>query len=174
MRGFSLIEIIISVSLLAMMMAISLPSFASFRRVNALRSETISVVSALQEVQNHLFTGTSYAGSTETGRYGVHMSRLPGENTQFIIFNDVGINPDGIYRDEEDLIVNGGTRVLLGGVVFDHFDSSSDFLDVVFISDGSFFLNGIPKLGGITLRQSEIGRTKTILLDGIIGKIEVE
>lgn len=85
-NGFTLIEILISFGIFAILLAIVLSGFMDTRKLERLKQSSAELVSALQKAQNFALTGYASSGSVPpSGGYGVHLDK---NSTEYFIFAD--------------------------------------------------------------------------------------
>lgn len=107
-RGISLIEILVVVSILAIIVAIVVPNFSKFHNQQALRNTTEDVISLLNEARNNTIS------SKDSNTYGIHFETgkatlftgtaytVSASNKQIIFDKAVSIPTSG------GIILNGG------------------------------------------------------------------
>ncbi|MFH1366926.1 MAG: prepilin-type N-terminal cleavage/methylation domain-containing protein [Patescibacteria group bacterium] len=89
-NGFTLIEILISFGIFAILMGIVLSGFMDTRKLERLRQSALELVSTLQKAQNYALTGYAVSGIVPVGGYGVHfnLDLVNPANTEYFIFAD--------------------------------------------------------------------------------------
>lgn len=143
-KGLTILETIIALSALALLVAIILPSFATMRNNQVLKSSVREVTSALERAQ---FLSISSVDSSE---YGVHF-----EANQIVIFK--GTVYSAISPDNEIISISypaSLTSIILSGGGSDvYFDRLS---------------GGPNKTGTVTIVSGSVSRTITITATGAI------
>jgi prepilin-type N-terminal cleavage/methylation domain-containing protein len=86
-NGFTLIEILISFGIFAILMGIVLTGFMDTRKLEKLKQSAAELVSTLQKAQNYALTGYVSDGVVPIGGYGVHFDLNPN-NTNYFIYAD--------------------------------------------------------------------------------------
>jgi len=104
-KGFTLIEIIISVSVFAILMGIVISGFQDTRKHEELRDASLQMISHIKKVQNFAQTGHEFEGDVPSGGYGFHINLT--DKSQYILFADqtsvdAGSCNDGIGNQRYD------------------------------------------------------------------------
>jgi len=135
-KGISLIEILVVVSIIAIIVAIVVPNFSKFHNQQALRNTTEDVISLLNEARNNTIS------SKDSNTYGVHFET--GKATLFAgtTYAVNASNTQIIFDKAASIPVSGGIILNGGGsdVVFDRLTgSTSEYGTIVvrLISDAS-------------------------------------
>ena len=126
--GFTLLEIVIVVSLLALLLNIALPSFTSFRRNSLLNTETMELITLVnrarilsvsskndQQFGVHLETSKAvlFQGGTYDAAATTNETRIFGEG---ITLSSITVNPSGsdiIFDKVTGSTVNNATTTFL-------------------------------------------------------------
>ena len=85
-KGFTLIEVLVSMAIFTILFGITLVAFQQTRKIERLRGSTLQLVSDLQKAQNFASTGISQSGTVPVGGYGVHLEK---NATSYQIFADM-------------------------------------------------------------------------------------
>lgn len=96
--GFSLIELLVSISIITLVTAAVIARNNSFEGAVLLRNQAYNVAMAIREAQ--LLAVSSTGETNEIQQYGIH---IPNGSSRLVIFRDV--NPDGVYNNEDDEII---------------------------------------------------------------------
>jgi len=135
-RGFTLIELIVSISVITLVTGIFLANYSSTNRRTDLTMTAQKMVSDIRMAQNYSLGlaryGISDAASVPLGGWGVHFN-LPLEgNKQYIIFADD--NGDKIYNGSEEAIAANGAEIMTlpNNIIIDSISVGSK-ADVIFL-----------------------------------------
>jgi type II secretory pathway pseudopilin PulG len=121
LRGFGLIELIVSISIIVLIMGVVLVRNSAFSSAVVLRNQAYDVAFALRQAQQlAVSSNTAAAGAVQ--RFGVHMS---AGTTSVIIFRD--INNDAFFTPANDTIIQS-VRLDEGFFVRDMVDSTGGSL----------------------------------------------
>lgn len=170
--GFSLIEVIVSASIIVLLVSVSLPNLSAFRERKRLEASAESLASLLAELQNGVMTGQDFGAGV--GSYGVRLQT--GEVSGAFVFFDA--DSDRRYDREEQVerlsvFYSGKISIselspreaLVGGQV----------LDVVFLTPrGDIALNAsnsFDNVAEVVLTQAGKKETQTITINPISGNI---
>ncbi len=105
-RGFGLIELMVSISIVAMVSAIILTRNNSFNGAVLLRNQAYEIAFAVRQAQLLAVSGNTGAVSASR-QYGVFFDTSTAQQTSYVIFQDT--NNNGYYNAGTDTII-GGTR----------------------------------------------------------------
>jgi len=158
-RGFSLVELLISITIITLVSAVVIARNNSFEGAILLRNQAYEVAFALREAQRLAISG---AGETsELQRYGVYVTtRSPG-NQQIIIFKDNTDNGIGNFRydagtDEIIAIKNLDRRFQVSGI------TGGNNISITFTRpnyDAQFRRGGSEVSGPVNLDIRRVGRS---------------
>lgn len=84
-RGFTLIEILVSMAIFTILFGITIVAFQETRKIERIKGSTQRLVSDLLKAQNFASTGVSQGGTVPVGGYGVHLVK---NATSYVIFAD--------------------------------------------------------------------------------------
>lgn len=143
-KGFTILEILVVLSILALLVAIVLPSFKAIRSNQVLKSAISDVLSALDKARSQSFS------SLNSSEYGVHF-----EQNQIVIFKGTNYSPSDISNENVPLTLPAYISLisLTTGAVDLYFDR----------------LSGIPnKTGTITISADTSSKIITISATGAI------
>lgn len=143
-KGFTLIEILIVVGILAVLIAVVSPAFSTMRNNEVLKSTTADIVSAIDKARSQTLA------SVNSLEYGVHF-----ESSKIVIFQ--GTTYSSGDANNEDIFISSPASIsninLTGGAVDVYFDR----------------LSGAPsKTGTITVSVSSSTKTITISTTGAV------
>ncbi|HLD81685.1 MAG TPA: prepilin-type N-terminal cleavage/methylation domain-containing protein, partial [Patescibacteria group bacterium] len=116
-EAFTIIELIISVSIVAIISALVIPNFKDFREKKALESQTQLAIGHLRELQNAVMTGKNFENVSSEGGYGMRITLARPD--RMFLFAD--LNSDRVLSGNEELI-EGGEILLIGDIVFSNFE----------------------------------------------------
>jgi prepilin-type N-terminal cleavage/methylation domain-containing protein len=126
-RGFGLLELLVSISIIVLVSSIILTRQSSFNGAVLLRNQTYEIAFALRQAQLQAVSGTDGGNSTQQQQYGIYFTTA--SRNSYLIFKD--INANGIYDSGTDTQVGPISRI-----------------------DPRFELRGITNLGGTSLGGS--------------------
>lgn len=109
-KGFTLVEMIISVGIFTVMSAIILANYPEFRSRSALDNLTAQIATVYREAQIYGISVREEGDDDFSIGYGVHIDRVLNE-TELIIFADK--DKDFIFSNEDDAVLE--TFRLTGG-----------------------------------------------------------
>jgi prepilin-type N-terminal cleavage/methylation domain-containing protein len=164
--GFTLIELIVSISIIAMMSSLFLTNYHSTNKRSELIMTAQKLASDIRLAQNYSLGSKEYGGNMPTGGWGAHFDKISLPNS-YIIFADV--DGDKQYDSGEADIDKGGQTISLpAGVRIEDINtgSSLDSIDITFLPpdpttniwDGSNNYN----LADITLLENTNNTTKKV------------
>ncbi len=108
--GFTLLEVIISLSIITLMIGLFLANYDAGNRSTNLALSTQQVVSDIRTAQNKALGSTIYGGSFPTGGWGAHFDRSAGNNTSYVIFADA--NGDKKYNAPDEAVISQGGQTI--------------------------------------------------------------
>jgi len=133
--GFTLIELIVSVSIIAMVTGIFLANYSSANRRSDLIMTSQKLVSDIRMAQNYALGLTRYglSGSTNVplGGWGIHFDLQSYGTNKYVIFADD--NGNGVYDSGEDNISNGAQVTSLPTNISINSLSSGNKADITFL-----------------------------------------
>ena len=94
-RGFTLIEVVVAMSIVVLMLGVGIPAFRGYGNRSSLEQAASEVQAAIYEAKNYALS-PQIEKPTEIDRYGIKFSK-----NNFIIFEDDG--GEGITVDERQL-----------------------------------------------------------------------
>jgi prepilin-type N-terminal cleavage/methylation domain-containing protein len=100
-RGFGLVELMVSMSIMALVSAVIITRQSSFNGAVLLRNQAYEVAFALREAQLLAVSG----GDELVRRYGVYFNSNPATQHQYILFRDS--DEDGRYDTGEQIGLTG-------------------------------------------------------------------
>jgi type II secretory pathway pseudopilin PulG len=111
LEGFSLVELVVSLFIIAMISGLFLANYRSAGR----RSELINVIQTavvdIRACQGYSVGSKFYGDSLPGGGWGVYFSTAAGANNKYIIFADIDGEKD--YDDANEAIEANGARIVL-------------------------------------------------------------
>ncbi|MDD4902586.1 MAG: prepilin-type N-terminal cleavage/methylation domain-containing protein [Patescibacteria group bacterium] len=176
-EGFTLLELLISLSIITMMIALFLANYNAGIRSNELSIAAQQIVSDTHSAQNKALGSTIYNTKFPDGGWGVHFDTSAGS---YKVFADS--NGDKIYNsspDDEALVAYGGqtfslpANVIISSIVTKNGNQSA--LDVTFlppdpitrIYDGI----GTSTVATTTLKNLITNKTTTITIN-VLGLVQ--
>jgi len=104
--GFTLLELTVSIFIIAIMSALFLTNYNTGNSSNALSLSAQEMGSNIRMAQNKALGSVPYNSGFPTGGWGVYFDTTAGNNTSYILFAD--INNNRIYDSGEGLESKGG------------------------------------------------------------------
>lgn len=160
--GFTLIEMIVSVSIILLISLISMPLLRNSQTKAKFDSQTDKVISALREAEILALSGQLVNNSLQGG-YGVN---LVNNTSEIVVFID---------QDNSKRYGSGADKIASKIILEDGVTVSSTTMDVFwsFLS-GEVYLNGVKPSSPIitiTFKQTDSTKTATIKVNSITGQI---
>ncbi|MDD2680585.1 MAG: prepilin-type N-terminal cleavage/methylation domain-containing protein [Patescibacteria group bacterium] len=109
--GFSLIELIVSISIITLLTTIFLANYHTINRRTDLTMTAQVLVTDIRTAQSNALGLIQYDGEIPAGGWGVFLSRYDDENDKYIIFADVDGTQD--YSGDESATQFGAKTVNL-------------------------------------------------------------
>jgi len=176
-KGFTLVEMLIAISIVAVLSGIVFANFNNFRTFSNLDSDVEQLAAALRQTQLWALSGQTRNGVRPDGGWGMHLDECNTGNCKYLLFADLypAGAPNYTYDAGNDEVVSEGILDKLVEVkkVEPKVNSS---LDIVFTSPyADIYLNGSQTntQGTITLRHTNSQNEGIITIDRISGKIEI-
>ena len=105
-RGFTLIELIVSISIFAMMTALVVAKYGNFNQSVLLTNLAYDMALTIRTAQTYGVSVRQEGGDFKYP-YGVYFSSVSGNNTSFVFFVDMNLDvTDQGYYDVADQIIN--------------------------------------------------------------------
>ena len=104
-RAFTLIELMVSISIIVMVTSVVMVRQSSFNGAVLLRNQAYEVAFSLRQAQLLAVSGVNSGASTAKQQYGVNLSRTVGSNQTYQIFQD---------KDGDGQIDSGDAYGLIG------------------------------------------------------------
>ena len=166
MKGFTLVELLMVVSILLIFTAISLPNLKRGDELLALQRAGNKLAQDLRMASEMAISGKLTGSQFPRGGYGIH---FPSTSGQYYLFADS--NGDSFFNDNETIVENLSLQER--GVVIQSI-SPSPPLSIVFLPpDPIVKVNGSTStIATIILRQGQSGRTIGVRVNNA-GLIEI-
>lgn len=166
-KGFTLVELMISISIIAILTIAAIPSFSGFSKSQALTQAFKTLKSDLRIAQSRSISGATVGGNAKAwGIYFVNSA------SQYIIFT---CTPAVTYTDYTSYIrgnascpsdfktVNLGSQVKINGLTANGVATSP--LSIVFDSqNGSVYANGVQVGASVTLTYTDGSGPQTVTI----------
>ncbi len=104
-QGFTIIEILVVVSLIAILTGLTIPNFTSYLRAQALKQAQDQIVVDLRKIQNRALSGVGYQPNGNTTHWGV----LFRNNTNTYHYFIASRNPINYSSSCNDALTNVGS-----------------------------------------------------------------
>ncbi len=114
-RGFGLVELMVSMSIMALVSAVIITRQSSFNGAVLLRNQAYEVAFALREAQLLAVSG----GDESVRRYGIYINTADATEHQYILFKDI----------DEDGRFDTGEQIGLTGKLDTRFEIRESFID---------------------------------------------
>ena len=101
--GFSLIELLVSISIIALISGIIITKNGAFNGAVLLRNQTYAVAFALREAQMMAVSGSQAVGDPLTARYGVYFDTSVANRQTYQVFHDGVITLNGRWDSGEEI-----------------------------------------------------------------------
>ena len=136
--GFSMIELLVVISVIGLIFALSLVSYRSGQKKYVLTQTVQQLISDIRKAQNMALSGYDISG--QYNGYGLYIKK--GESS-YIIYGNKNIDPN--YQPNDDIIE---TISLSNGVSVKSVSSASDKLHIFFEPPQPItYLNGVSAAG---------------------------
>ena len=152
-NGFTLVEIIITIGILAILFSLPTLFLWGIGRADSLESIEREVVSIIGEAQTYTISGRSLDGS-EPSSYGVHF-----EQGYYVYFKGTSYNatdPDNLQTDLPPGIILSQISLPSNNIVFEQvtgevagFDPNANFVTVADANTGNQVSITVSKYGGV-------------------------
>lgn len=93
-KGTTLIELIVGMSIIAIISGTVLANFRAGERTNNLNVATQKLVSDIRQVQNYAMSLKEHNGGVPVGGWGIYFNKLAGNGGRYTIFADTDSDPD--------------------------------------------------------------------------------
>jgi len=199
-KGFSLIEVLVSLTIFAMIMAAVISNFRGGEFRNQLNLAAANVASELRKAQSMVSAGTPTRVCEVAGVVGENCEDNPGlcpadcvehvpfggyglvfipgaENITFFANTDIENDYEELNEKVRDLSVSPTGRVMISSIVTDTGPSTE--LQVIFMPPANqiIFAGDValdPSEAIITLEHINSGETRTITINKISSRIDVD
>jgi len=84
-KGFTLLELLISMAIFAVLLGIVITGFLDTRKLETIKDAALQLESNIQKAQNNALTGVTTAGTVPIGGYGLH---IQGCSSEYFLFAD--------------------------------------------------------------------------------------
>ncbi|MFA5069878.1 MAG: type II secretion system protein [Patescibacteria group bacterium] len=180
-NGFTLIEILISLGIFALLLGIIVNGFMSTKKIENIKQGALELVTNIQKAQNLALTGISHNNAVPVGGYGVHLNNLASQYNIFADFYSSDANCNASQLDgksdekyncakEDYAIINlpaGVSICKIGSGA-----SSAPSLDLAFKApEYRPYINGL--LGGTTqiiLKMNDANVCRKVTVQDIAGR----
>lgn len=170
-HGVTLVEMIITVGVMAILFSMVFARFKDYDRLEKLRSDSKYLGAALRQIQLFAYTGKLIEGERPSG-YGIHFN----SGSQYVIFSDsASAGTQNVYDPGVDSIVEEYN--MQSGITVSGSPVAIMNLDIVFdIPDGPIFVNATaPNPDQIfTFTDSHTSGTKEVIVNGVSGQVDVD
>ena len=129
MRGFSLLELIISLSIFSILTTIFIANFRGGEQQRVLEFSSQNIVGVLEKARVWAVSGKTKDSSIPSGGYGVRISKCIEPPCDVTLFEDKDGDGKLDYSDEEEM--EGDSYILPLDIIIENVSTSGD-MDVVF------------------------------------------
>ncbi len=166
-RGFTLIEMLVTISILVLLSAMVVVNFRDAEKGNAVRLGAEQFVGVLREAQNYALAQKRVVVGKDSivpAGYGVYIKLVKGQTTEAVFFADTGPKL-GLYEPKEDLEIR--TEELPRYAVFSSLlGGATDELSLIFSPpDGAVNFGNLPA----ELSATEVAVVIQLYLGGEVG-----
>ena len=178
--GFTLLEVVISLFIITMMIALFLANYDAGNRTNDISLAAQKMVSDIRVAQNKALGSTIYSGSFPLGGWGVHFDLNAGTYKIFADCNnneiyDAAPQPPPVCPDESLEQYGGQTFFLPANVIISGLstpaNSNLSSLNITFLPPDPqtriFDGLGTTTSATITLKQTATGKTSSLTVNGL-------
>lgn len=174
-KGFTLVEMVITMGIFTMMTLIYTANFKGFQEGLTLESDADAISSAIRQIEIWALTGELIEGVRPDGGYGFTITAPCTTATcAFTIYGNT-CNPDNhLYDSGCDVVVK---TTNLNSLVSVSVVTPASPLDIVFtFPTAASYVNGTAAVdGAVTLsHRADPSRLKTISVDGVSGQITIQ
>lgn len=172
-KGFTVLELVISIGIFALMSAVLLAKYGTFNQGVLLNNLAYDIALTIRNAQSYGLNVRSASRSLNLfdNPYGVHFD-LVGNPTQFIFFVD--LNGNGVYDDNPQLADLAKTTITRGSFISDlcvsNCTRNADSVDITFKRPDP---NAIIKIEGRPLEYYSDADITITAVDGLSRKIKV-
>jgi len=177
-NGFTIIEMLIALSIIALLSTLVIANFTSLRVNSNLNSETEQLGALLRQTQLWALSGQTRGGIRPVGGWALHVEECSVGSCKHILFADT--NPAGV----PNRIYDAGLDELASEYVLDPsinvisvFPSNAGVLDIDFDSPyAGIYFNGmqVDAEAVIVLEHEKTGAQRTVRIDRDSGRINLE
>jgi len=176
-RGFSLIELVISVAIVSVIMALVMFNFKGFEKSTVLANEAEKLSSVIRQAQIWALTGQLQDGVRPPGGYGVSFTSCLTPPCEYILFSDN--NNNHLYDGASEQAPSGVNQLHEHVTISLEIDSFSEsYIDLDFTPPTStiFFNNdnNTYDVATIHLTHQISGLSKDVTINRISGQIDIQ
>lgn len=168
--GFNLIELMVVVTIMALLAATISLSFARIRAAQEMQTAASTIIATIRAVQNDVLSGQILSGGQAADAYDLVFT---AGRTSFIVQSIVRTGPNSTSTSTVETVTPSPNiqiqHVLVGG-------SARSPVRVRFSSPfGNVSADGVPsQVVQLNLNHTKISSTKTVTIDGISGRISAQ
>jgi prepilin-type N-terminal cleavage/methylation domain-containing protein len=180
--GFTLIEVIVAVSILIILMTVSLANFRSGEKNRRLGLSAEGIVSAIRLAQNYSLAGKqvyiSGCANTAPLSYRVEFSsssssyQIYGENScGTVLIESSSLLQQTVFNAQSLQVANLNGDVTTPAIVNLKFTPPFGLMSVSTTSGASAVFSKFRSIGITVLLETDASRTRTVNVDGVSGRI---
>ena len=158
-KGFSLAELVVSLSIIAIISSIIVTNFHGFGRSGSVQMSAQFLANSVREAQNNALSLKEVSGSPPAGGWGIYFNIANPD--QYILFGDADYPPDGYDPGEEVRIEKFQRGIKLIGI-------TGGFASVVFTPpnpDIYIKVDAGPLIGSLPVSIGVDGNNRTIIIN---------
>lgn len=182
-KGFTLVEVMVSISIMAIVTVMSIASFYSTKKENDRQSVARTIASDVRKAESYALGLKEFSsGVIPSGGWGIYFNKTNLNNKKYSIFADLGSPPNKIFDEATELLVeknivgakvNNITLFDSGGVSSNHDSVNITFLPpeptIYICADSTHCDYTRAEIGVIT----DSGATSTISINNL-GLVDVD
>ncbi|MBI2644963.1 type II secretion system protein [Candidatus Uhrbacteria bacterium] len=186
-RGITIVELILSISIIGMFSTLAVISFRSSKQDDLLRIAGFRATDAIRAAQSYALAGIAQNASQDVRTaqfFGVSVQKDSDNVGKIVIFADTNtVSGTGIYDDGKDVKIqelsldpDGRKTVVLDGITLDRTAHSAP-VDIAFKKpDAAGVVNGgvDAQEAVLTFKHMQSGHTRTVTVNRVTGRVDAQ